>query len=670
MKRTLLFQMLMPLALLLITAPAFSQVTEAWVKQYSGTGSSDDVANSVAADASGNVYVTGSSGGDYATIKYDAAGNQLWLKRYRNGNPTEVLVDASGNVYVTGGIFTSGNNVDFATIKYDMNGVQLWAKTYNGPRNGPDFEEDMALDASGNVYVTGSSFDPNSEGYADYTTIKYDAAGNQLWVKQYNGGSQSGPDGASSVAVDASGNVYVTGSSYNADGTYDYATIKYDATGNQLWVTRYNTPENPYNNAFSVAVDASGSVFVTGISYNNSGIYNLATVKYDGGGNQLWEKRYNGPVAFENGAPTLAVEGSGNVYVGTSIQGATSGNDYVTLKYDGAGNEIWVRKYNGPGNSNDEIGSLSLDASGNVYITGQSGDSYATVKYDAAGAELWVKRYNTPESGNFSKAFSLAVDGAGNVYVTGFSGGFASETGSDYVTIKYSQTQTAQTISSFTLINADNNTDIRDLKDGDTINLAALSYPTLTMRANTDPAVVGSVLFRLTGPLRRGLTENNAPYSLFANKKTNYYGLLFPTGNYTLNAIPFSAAGAKGTRGTPLTIRFTIINPEANTITETTIQNAQNIAVTAPNNSTNLTVTPNPFFSRTQIHFAVPKSGYTTVQVYDVKGMVVARLYQAWAEAGKTYQVPLERNGLQSGMYILKVANGKYEQSKKLVIGL
>jgi len=100
----------------------------------------------------------------------------------------------------------------------------------------------------------------------------------------------------------------------------------------------------------------------------------------------------------------------------------------------------WVRRYNGPGNSEDHAYALSVDSSGNVYVTGWSpgsgtGLDYATIKYSPSGDTLWVKRYNGPGNGS-DYAYALAVDGSGNVYVTGWS--YGSGSSSDYATIKYS----------------------------------------------------------------------------------------------------------------------------------------------------------------------------------------------------------------------------------------
>ena len=101
----------------------------------------------------------------------------------------------------------------------------------------------------------------------------------QDWVQRYNGPVDS-TDGASSIAVDGSGNVYVTGRSYGSGTSWDYATIKYNSSGVQQWVQRYNGPGNYSDIATSIAVDGSGNVYVTGGSYGSGTVYDYATVKY------------------------------------------------------------------------------------------------------------------------------------------------------------------------------------------------------------------------------------------------------------------------------------------------------------------------------------------------------------------------------------------------------
>jgi hypothetical protein len=145
------------------------------------------------------------------------------------------VVDAGGNVYVAGNSIGSSTESDFATVKYDDTGIHQWTARYNGPQNFNDYVSAIAVDAWGNVYVAGYSSSIQYDYYHDYVTIKYDASGNEQWVVRYDGGDD---DVATDLSVDGSGNVYVTGHSW-VDGWLGpapaYCTIKYDVSGNEQW---------------------------------------------------------------------------------------------------------------------------------------------------------------------------------------------------------------------------------------------------------------------------------------------------------------------------------------------------------------------------------------------------------------------------------------------------
>ncbi|MBN2463579.1 MAG: SBBP repeat-containing protein [Dehalococcoidia bacterium] len=411
---------------------------EQWVAEYNGPGSGYDGGNDIAIDnaidSSGNVYVTGESKGsgtsrDYATIKYDSAGNELWVRTYNgpgnwNDMASKMALDSYGSVYVTGLSWGgAGTGYDYATVKYDSSGNQLWVTRYNGPGNNTDRARGIATDSSGNVYVTGWSI--GSGTGQDYATVKYDSAGNQLWVKRYNGPG-NGYDGGNDIAIDSSDNVYVCGYSVGGDTGWDCVTVKYNSAGNELWVARYNGPDNADDCVHAITVDGLGNVYVTGFTGfgtdSDSG-EDYVTIKYDSAGNQLWVRTYNGTGSGDD-EPTdaIVVDGSGNVYVSGNSEGENTDWDWATVKYDSAGNQLWVRRYNGPDNGLDWPMDLAIDGLGNIYVTGSD---YTTVKYDSAGNEQGVARYNR----GWGRA--IAVDSSGNVYVTG-------DNGLDFVTIKYS----------------------------------------------------------------------------------------------------------------------------------------------------------------------------------------------------------------------------------------
>jgi hypothetical protein len=197
------------------------------------------------------------------------------------------------------------------------------------------------------------------------------------------------------------------------------------------WVAWYHAMDSVDNVPATLLVDAAGDVYVTGTSYLG-GSAEYSTIKYDTSGQKLWMAQYNPPDSYWNVATALAVDDSGNVYVTGHSYGLDTNSDYSTIKYDPSGNELWVARYNGPGNATDQAAAIAVDAAGNVFVTGDSSSDYATIKYDPSGNELWVARYNGPGNAT-DQAKAIAVDAAGNVYVTGES---ASNTSSDYATIK------------------------------------------------------------------------------------------------------------------------------------------------------------------------------------------------------------------------------------------
>jgi uncharacterized delta-60 repeat protein len=416
---------------------------EVWVARYDA--SSFDHAKALAVDDWGNVYVTGLSHSprtseDYLTVKYDANGNLLWVRRYDGPFSSSdvaraLAVDGQGHVYVTGRSMDRLTSFDYATVKYDTNGNLLWAVRYDGPRSSWDEAIALTVDSQGRVYVTGRSVGSGTSD--DYATVKYDANGNLLWAARYGGNGYDAPVG---LALDSQGNVYVAGSSYSPDTYYDYATVKYDANGNQLWTAHYDRPGLSYDAAVALALDRLGNLYVTGVSYGAGTGQDFVTIKYGANGSELWLRRYNRQTSSSDTAVAIATDSQGNVYVAGNSSTLETNLDYTIVKYDADGNLLWVNHYNGSGNGIDEVAALTVDSQGNVYVTGLSwggstnSHDYATVKYDRDGNELWVARYNGP-SNLFDRAIALAVDGQGNVYVTGSSEGSGS--GFDYATVKY-----------------------------------------------------------------------------------------------------------------------------------------------------------------------------------------------------------------------------------------
>jgi hypothetical protein len=432
-----------------------------WTNRFNGPGNGGDFARSVAVDTNGHVLVTGistSTNGDwdYATIKYSGAGVALWTNHY-NGpdsyedSPHAVAVDGSGNVLVTGQSFNASISWEYATIKYSAAGVPLWTNRYSSPVTGPDVAVAVAADASGNVFVTGYAGAGGNGG--DYATIKYSAAGVLLWMNYYNGPGD-GTDAATAMALDTNGNVFVTGASGGGIGALaDFATIKYSNAGLPLWTNRFNGPGNSDDEPNAIAVDASGNVFVTGYQTGSGSFFDYVTIKYSNAGVPLWTNRYAGLVTGTDVANAIAVDTNGNVFV-TGYSGNGFSTDYVTIKYSGAGLPLWTNRYNGPANNADLATAITLDTRGQVFVTGFSLSSsntyhYATLAYSGAGVALWTNRNHGAGNNPQQAKAALAADRSGNVFMTGYALGLDSDY--DYLVVKYSTVSPALNIARTTM---------------------------------------------------------------------------------------------------------------------------------------------------------------------------------------------------------------------------
>ncbi len=460
-----------------------ASLREEWVRRYNNDSlSGDEEATAIAVDSAGNIYITGYSTGrttgpDIYTIKYNSAGDFQWGHRYDGpshlgdyGTAIAVWENSPGDPFIfVAGYVHRGNKVahaDYCLLKYDNSGNLLWDETYDARRNGNDVPLSLALDNSGNVYMTGmseESLEDDPEKTHDYLTAKYSSSGKLLWEKRYEGKGIGQDDVATAIAVYGSG-VYVTG--YSSNGlNNDYVTIKYDLDGNEAWtdfpenVARYDGSGD--DKAFAIAVNGSG-VYVTG--YSSNGLNNdYVTVKYDLNGHEAWTNlsgnvaRYDG--SGDDKAFAIAANSSAVIVTGSSFIGAD--NDFVTIKYDLDGNEVWedpvlnpkgIARYD---NGNDDIATaVILYDSGNICVTGKSEGNgthydFFTIKYDSSGVEVWSERYNGPASGIdypaeflfngggniFSRGKAIAIDHFGNVIVTGSSQGVG--TSKDYATVKY-----------------------------------------------------------------------------------------------------------------------------------------------------------------------------------------------------------------------------------------
>src|ERR1019366_7986565 len=417
-------------------------------KSSGNTGEGGDKVNSVSTDVSGNVFVTGTFRSPTLTF----------------GSPTLTKADSTNKCW------WCSTNVSIA--KYDMNGNVLWAKSAGGA--GDDEGHSISADANGNVVITGWFSSPtitfgsttliNNTQSDDIFIAKYDANGNVLWAKSAGGTNW---DDGYSVATDVSGNVFITGVFWDSSLTFGSTTLpyigsgdifiaKYDAGGNMLWAKSAGGTGD--DEGRSISTDPSGNVFVSGyfrsptITFGSITLTNVAAytndifiAKYDGSGNALWAKNVGGiPSQYGGAGYSLSADASGSVFVTGNFSSPTITFDSITLtnaessgdysdvfiaKYDASGNVLWAKR---AGGTNTDVGySVSVDLSGNVFVTGNFSGSNITfgsytftspvgynyplfiVKYDGNGNVLCGSTLAS-NMGN-----GISVDSFGNAYVCG-----------------------------------------------------------------------------------------------------------------------------------------------------------------------------------------------------------------------------------------------------------
>jgi outer membrane protein assembly factor BamB len=259
-----------------------------WDQSYDSPGSGTDQASGVAVDSQGGIYVTGivyESAGDAAvvTVKFDADGAFQWTHAeygdfgsvfqfadVRVGPDDEPVV--VGNTESTCGLF------QVRTYKLEAaTGEAQWLAVF--PENPCDSMEpvDMAIDQEGNVVVTGFGLYGDTEYH--FQTMRYDAQGQLLWHRTFDGVGTSS-DQASSLALDGQGNVYVAGLTTFPPQNRDFTAVKYNTLGEEAWSVHWAGPAGTNEGANDVAVTASGEVILTGKTWKSGESDNLVTIMY------------------------------------------------------------------------------------------------------------------------------------------------------------------------------------------------------------------------------------------------------------------------------------------------------------------------------------------------------------------------------------------------------
>jgi len=286
-----------------------------------------------------------------------------------------------------------------ATFPQEQVNWAWWAKSAGGSID--DRGQSITTDVAGNTYITGSFTSPTitfgsttltNTGSSDILIVKYDPNGNVLWAKSAGGQSD---DISRSITTDASGNIYITGYFCSSALVFGNITLvtggraifiaKFDTNGNVLWA---KSAGGSYDCGNSIATDISGNVYITGdftdqitfgnITLNDSGDGDIFIAKYDSEGNVIWAKSAGGGCIEYSDC--ITIDASGNIYITGCYSSRTITFGNITLINPIGGSNIFIVKYdfegnvlwakNSEGTLNDYAIGIAIDIVGNAYITG------------------------------------------------------------------------------------------------------------------------------------------------------------------------------------------------------------------------------------------------------------------------------------------------------------
>jgi hypothetical protein len=419
-----------------------------WGRWLDGTGT--DISYGIATDSFGNVYITGTAGGEIQSelttyfggskpstgsgafvVKYNSYGQiqwGRWIDGVNNDVSNGITTDSLGNVYITGntngeiqselttyfGGSKPGTNGGAFVVKYNSSGQIQWGRWIDGAGN--DTSSEVVTDSSGNVYITGYT---NSEIQSELTTyfegtkpgansgtfvVKYNSSGVPLWGRWLDGAST---DQSNGLTIDSSGNVYITGyatGEIQSELTTYFGGAKPGAT-NGAYIFKYDSSGTPLwgrwlegagiDISYAVVTDSSDNVYMTG---------------------------------FAGGE----IQSELTTYFGGSKPGANNG--VFLVKYNSSGQIQWGRWLDGA--NNDVSYEIATDPSDNIYITGfttgnvqselttyfegskpSTGNGAYIFKYNSSGTPLWGRWL---DGVNNDISYGVATDALYNVYITGY----------------------------------------------------------------------------------------------------------------------------------------------------------------------------------------------------------------------------------------------------------
>ncbi len=490
------------------------------------------------------------------------------------------------------------------------------------------------LDNAGNVYVACDAFYQNQG--MDFVLIKYNSTGQEQWKVHYNNPANT-DDVVYSMTMDNSGNIYMTGNSGD-----DMLIVKYNFNGILQWANLYRTPGSTGSTSNSVSLDNSGNIFIAGTSRMNANNRDMITVKYNSEGILQWAKTYDSPFHNADQSMKVLTDNSGNVYTSGNTTNTDWNSLYTLIKYNANGDEQWSINYDNTEYTEDDLMDMAIDNSGNIFLAGYSydnnGSSGLVLKYNSSGILQW--KAQPPSDTERNSAFVITIDNSGNVFTTGAI--VRNLTNTEYYTVKYNLQgvfQWGQTYSgppggndrAWTIaVDAFSNVYVAGMIKG-----TNTQYDFATVKYSSSGAQLWAATY----------VGDNQSNSFASSVNVDNSGHVYVSGYSKIDDIYDKV----------ITIKYSQTSGIVNT--------SSNI----PNKYLLSQNYPNPFNPATKINFSLPKNSFVTLKVFDLSGKEVANLVNENLSAG-SYETDFNASDLTSGIYFYRLTTENFSETKKMIL--
>lgn len=518
-----------------------------------------------------------------------------------------------------------------------------WVQRFNGNANSFDLPNSLKLDAASNAYVYGSS--TSTGALTDIVLVKYNSSGSMLWSSLFNGYGNS-VDQTNASYLDNAGNSYVTGFTADTGLVLKMVTLKYDSGGNLLWQSVLLPAGYQRSTGFSIVADAIGNVFTTGSIVNPNGTTDIILIKYSSVGSILDSVVYSTGSLNSESPVTILNDASGNLYVLGSAQQQGLNAEGIVIKFSPQLNFVWSKTLSGSSTLADMPVQLIMDNNGNLIAclsvnNTASGVDYGVFKLNGDSQILGEYFYNGIGN-NQDIPYAVTVDNTNNIYVTGSSRSADTLGSEDIVTVKLNTSVQFQWSRAYNGVGR------------------KIDYGTSITCDDKGSVYVGGASDKHDNHLAYALLKYNSAGDLLWFEQ---YSKIFYSEDFVYTVAVDNSYNVFVTG-----ISFDSLSD----YDIATIKYSQPIGITQIHNTVPYDFLleqnyPNPFNPSTKIRFSIPYAEHTEIKIYNSAGVEVVSLLDEKLLPG-VYEIDWDASHMASGIYFCSMRSGSYIKSMKMTL--